>query len=352
MKFLSKTLQSALFILIIFFGMESSLFACTDFILINESRNVVVGRSMEFGANLESQIVIFPRNEKKVSKIKNRNGLSWTSKYAYVAITSFKKDLVADGMNEKGLSLGTLWFHNAKYPKIPSNVRSKTIALEDIGNWILGSFANVSEVKTAIQKIYIWAHVLKELKQIIPIHFSLHDSSGRNIVIEFVDGKMNIIDNEVGVLTNDPAFDWHVTNLSNYINLTAINKGEVVFDGSAIDPTGQGTGLLGLPGDWTPPSRFVKIAILKNFVKKTKTPEENINLAFHLLNTVDIAYGVVRSKEGSHFDHTQWVVVKDLVNKKLSYRTYKDLNIHTIDLMSEIGKLNSERKIIPMIGAI
>nr|NGX36732.1 hypothetical protein [Candidatus Anoxychlamydiales bacterium] len=57
-------------------------------------------------------------------------------------------------------------------------------------------------------------------------------------------------------------------------------------------------------------------------------------------------------KDGKEFDHTQWIVVKDLVNKKLSYRTYKDLNIHTIDLMEEISKLNSKKKIIPMVGAI
>ena len=349
MEILSKIFQSCLLIFLMLF---SSLFACTDFILDYGSKNVVVGRSMEFGSNLESQIVIFPKNEKRVSKIKNRNGLSWTSKYAYIAVTSFKTDLVADGMNEKGLSIGTLWFTDVKYPKIPTNARSKTIALEDLSNWILGSFANISEVKKGLQKIYIWAHVIKALKEIPPIHLSLHDQSGKSIVIEFVDGKMNLIDNEVGVLTNNPAFDWHVTNLSNYINLTAINKGKVVFDGTAINPVGQGSGLLGLPGDWTPPSRFVKIAILKNFVKKPKSVEESKNLAFHLLNTVDIPYGVVRSKDGKEFDHTQWIVVKDLVNKKLSYRTYKDLNIHTIDLMEEIPKLNSKKKIIPMVGAI
>jgi len=148
---------------------------------------------------------------------------------------------------------------------------------------------------------------------------------------------MKILDNPVGVLTNVPKLEWHLTNLRNYINLSAFNKDAVTFDGSVFTPTGQGTGLLGIPGDWTPPSRFIKIAILKNFVERAKTNNENINLALHLLNTVDIPYGVVRGANKNEYDYTQWVVVKDLSHQKLYYRTYRDLNIYSVDLRKEKG---------------
>ncbi|NGX44474.1 MAG: Choloylglycine hydrolase [Candidatus Anoxychlamydiales bacterium] len=333
-------------------GSFSSSFACTDFLLVNEKKNVVVGRSMEFGMKLQSAIEIYPKNEKHTSILSNsKKGLSWVSKYAYIGVTSFGSNLIADGMNEKGLSIGTLWFPGAKYPKIPKDKPEETIAIENLSSWILGSFKNLDEVREGLENIYIWFHEIKALKEVPPIHLSLHDSSGKSMVIEFLNGKMHIIDNVVGVLTNTPKFEWQVTNLSNYVNLTAVNKKIAHFDGSVIDPTGEGSGLLGMPGDWTPPSRFVKISLLKEFVKKTRSTRENVNLAFHLLNTVDIPYGVIRSVDGKNFDHTQWIVVKDLSNKTFSYRTYKNLNIHTINLEKEITKLKGKRKKIKMIGA-
>ncbi|NGX63668.1 MAG: Choloylglycine hydrolase [Candidatus Anoxychlamydiales bacterium] len=355
MSFLSnKKLPIFLYLSVILsFLVCNNLFACTDFLLVNENKNVVVGRSMEFATNLKSEIVLFPRKEKRVSILDNKQkGLSWISKYAYLAVTSFGLDLVADGMNEKGLSLGTLWFPGAKYPSVKAADLPNTIALEEIGNWILGNFATLDDLKQGLKKIHIYAKSLSQLKEVPPIHLSLHDRSGKSMVIEFIDGKMQVIDNVVGVLTNTPKFEWHVTNLENYINLSAIDKGRVVFDGTIINPTGQGSGLLGLPGDWTPPSRFVRIAIIKNFVKKTKTSDDNKNLAFHLLNTVDIPTGVVRSQNGKNFDYTQWVVVKDLSNKIFYYRTYKDLNIHMIDFAKEAKRLGAKKKKIPMIGAV
>jgi len=156
--------------------------------------------------------------------------------------------------------------------------------------------------------------------------------------------------NTVGVLTNTPKFEWQVTNLSNYINLTAVNKDPLSFDGSVLHPTGQGSGMLGIPGDWTPPSRFVRISLFKNFVTKTLTAEQNQNLAFHLLNTVDIPYGGVRSVSGKNFDFTQWAVVKDLSNNIFSYRTYLDLNIKTIKLDNEKDMLKGKIKKIAMPG--
>jgi choloylglycine hydrolase len=354
MKFLlldKSFLFKVIFPLFLLFSINT--YSCTDFLLMNNNKNVVVGRSMEFGMPLSSQIVIFPRNEKWLSKLENNEeGLSWTSRYAYISVTSFDLTLVTDGMNEQGLSLGTLWFETASYPDVTNTKKSQTINMLDFGNWILGSFSNVKEVKQAMNDISIWFHKISQLNNTIPpVHFSIHDTSGKSLVIEFINEKMNVSDNEIGVLTNTPEFSWHKTNLSNYINLTAIDKTQGKLDGTILDATGAGAGLLGIPGDWTPPSRFVKIAIFKNFIKPAKTPKENKNLAFHLLNSVDIPLGAIRNKDKQATDHTQWVVVKDLTNKTFSYRTYKNLNIKTIKLLNEIKKIGSARKKIQMKGA-
>jgi len=161
---------------------------------------------------------------------------------------------------------------------------------------------------------------------------------GRSLVVEFIDGEMQISDNPIGVLTNAPKFDWHTTNLRNYINLSSINKGPATLDGTVLDPTGQGSGLLGLPGDWTPPSRFVRMALLKGFVKKPKTASLNVNLALHFLNNVDIPYGAVQENKGQEFDYTQWAIVKDLSNGVLYYRVYKNLNVQSVNFEEMKGK--------------
>lgn len=321
-------------------------FACTDFLLKDEKDHVVVGRSMEFGTPLHSKITFFPKGEKSTSLLKDqKKGLSWKSRYAYLAITPFDLDIVVDGMNEKGLSIGLLWFPGAKYPKVSLKDPKKTIALEDLGNWILASFSSLEEVKQALKKVHIWADVISELKQVPPLHLSLHDRKGNTLTVEFLNGKMEILDNPVGVLTNAPKLEWHITNLRNYINLKAVNQKKEKLDGSTLEATGQGSGLLGIPGDWTPPSRFVKIAILKHFAIPAKSSAQNINLAFHLLNTVDIPYGVIRSARRKSYDYTQWIVVKDLENQKLYYRTYENMDLHCLDLKKIKGK---NRKNIPM----
>lgn len=316
-----------------------SIYSCTHFLLKDQNNQCVIGRSMEFGVDVQSQIVVFPSGQTHESLIDGHLGMRWTQKYAFVGMNVFHDDsLIIDGMNEKGLSIGGLWLPGTKYPSPKQKDLEQMVALKDIGSWVLGSFATVSEVRKALQKVVIYPTKVPELGKVPPLHFAIDDQLGQSIVIEFTDGKMNIFDNVVGVLTNAPTFDWHLTNLRNYISLSALNKGAVDLDGSVLDPTGQGSGMLGLPGDWTPPSRFVRIAAMKQFVSKTPTQGKNVNLAFHLLNTVDIPYGAIQQKDGKDFDYTQWIVVKDLANGNFYFRTYDNLNIGSINLRQAARK--------------
>lgn len=174
-------------------------FGCTDFILNEKYGSVIVGRSMDFCFDLQSQIVIFPKKEKRVSKIKNSKGFSWSSKYAYIAITNYKSDFVSDGMNEKGLSVGSLWFEKTSYPKISNKNLQKTISSLDLGNYILGCFSCVNEVKKDLKNKYIYPKIIKKLNVSSPLHLSIHDKFGKSIIIEFENHKMKIIDNKIGV---------------------------------------------------------------------------------------------------------------------------------------------------------
>lgn len=319
-----------------------SIYGCTDFILKDMQNKVVCGRSMEFGVKLPIDISIYPRGIKFQSCLEEgKKGKSWKGRFGFLGLTLSDSNMVVDGFNEKGLSIGILWFPGAKYPKITTKDPKKVLNIIDLTAWILSNFATCEQVKRALPKVQVWFHPIPGFQTTPPIHLSIHDKEGNSLAVEYFCNKMHILDNPPGVLTNAPKLEWHLTNLQNYINLSAINKGATSFNHTVLTPTGQGSGLLGIPGDWTPPSRFVRISIFKDYVQPALSAKENVNLAFHLLNTVDIPFGAIRSEKGKEFDYTQWVVVKDLENNTLFYRTYHNLNIKDIHLDSKALKKGS-----------
>lgn len=304
--------------------------ACTDFILKSQDNAYVVGRSLEFAMEMPTQIQLVPSGQAVSSS--DSKGISWTSKYPYLGVFYSSANVVMDGFNDKGLSVGVLWLPGTIYPEAASPPQGNQLFFADIGAWLLGSFASVEEVKEALGKVQIYAGPVKGFSFIPPVHFSIHDTQGKSLVLEFLEGKTHLFDNTVGVLTNAPEFPWHVTNIRNYLNLRALNVGQVNIDGTVLEPVGQGSGLNGIPGDWTPPSRFVRAAIFKQAIFQPKTAQDAANAALHILNTVDIPYGAVRSANNEGSDYTQWVVIKDLTNKKLYYRTYRNQNIAEVNL--------------------
>lgn len=324
--------------------------ACTDFTIATADKAIINGRSMEFGLVLNSNIIVFPRGEKHTSKTPNgKDGTQWTSQYGFVAADCLGLGFPIDGLNEKGLSIGFLWLPGTQYQEPKPSDADKTLAIEDLGFWLLGNFMTVSEVNVAIKNMFIWSHEFPQINGIPPLHIAIHDAQGNNLVIEFVDGVMKVYDNPNSVLTNYPTFDWQIINLRNYINLTAINKGSVNLSGSILGPTGEGSGLLGIPGDWTPPSRFVRITAFKSFAKLAENSTEGVHLAAHLLNTVDIPKGNIRSAKGeATADFTQWVVIKDLTNRMFYFRSYDNLDLKVIDLKKLNFTAGSPKNSLPI----
>jgi choloylglycine hydrolase len=127
-----------------------------------------------------------------------------------------------------------------------------------------------------------------------PLHLVLHDRNGEAAVVEWVGGTRQVYDNPIGVATNSPPFDWHLTNLRNYVNQSAMDVPALVINGKRVTPIGEGTGMLGLPGDFTPPSRFVRAVAFSANARVPDTVAGGVNAAMHLLSSFDIAKGVVR----------------------------------------------------------
>lgn len=337
--------------------------SCTDFLLQTKDGAYINGRSMEFAMDLQTTLSIHARGENHTSKAPSgSNGIQWTSKYGYLAATAFGKPLVVDGLNEAGLSFGALWLPGTEYQNIETRESKRALDFTDFGDWILGNFSTVDEVKEALKQIRVWGHPVAPLKSTPPLHVALHDATGNSLVVEFINGEMKVYDNPIGVLTNYPPFDWQLINLQNYIKLSAVNAEPINVGGVVIGQTGQGSGLLGIPGDWTPPSRFVRIVTLERFAVPGVNALEGVNLACHLLNSVDIPLGAVRKKENdsSTGDYTQWILIKDLTNQVVYFRSYHDLNLKAINLKqlnfdkpsTKAIPINTEKDIIDMTALL
>lgn len=313
--------------------LSGKVYACTDFLVQAQDGSIINGRSLEFGLEFQSKIKVFPRNQKMSSQAPGqKKGMQWVSKYGFLGVTGLGQNFSLDGMNEAGLSFGYLWLPGAtQYPTVPAQQMKNALDFTDFGSWVLGNFATVDEVKAALESVYIWAHTVPPLG-VPPVHAAIHDAQGRSLVIEFVGGQMKVYENPIGVLTNSPPFDWQITNLQNYLNLTPENPSPITLKGVPIAPPGQGSGFLGLPGDWSPPSRFIKIATYLRFAKEAANGIEAVNLSEHLLNSVDIALGLVRDPGKDTGDYTQWIVIKDLTQKVLYFRSYSDLTLKMVDL--------------------
>jgi choloylglycine hydrolase len=174
----------------------------------------------------------------------------------------------------------------------------------------------------------VWGEPNPVMQNQIPrFHFAVHDRNGGSIIIEYTNKQLRIYDNIACVMTNSPGYDFMLENLKSYVNLAPENVDRMYFDKQMI-PFGQGSGMLGIPGDFTPPSRFVKSAYLVYYSKKPETAEEGLRLAIHILNDVDIPFGSVSEKlpDGSKAcDYTQMRVFKDLKNSIMYVDTYENI---------------------------
>lgn len=310
---------------------------CTGIRLIAADGSVVYGRTMEFGYDTESEIIVIPRNYLLSGTApENASGLSWNARYAVVGVAMLNVIGVVDGINEKGLAGGLFYFpHYAQYQTIPTNHNKNIIAPWQLLTWILTQWQTVAEVKQALPTIIVPNIILSAWGCVPPMHVIVHDTHGKSLVIEYVDGIVTMHDNPLGVITNAPIFDWHLTNIKNYIRLSPYNSSSLELNGVQFDALGQGSGMLGLPGDFTPPSRFIRAVAYSACVIDTKTAEQTRDTAFHILNLFNIPRGVIaeKTKDTVHYDYTQWTTVADLHNKEYYWHTYDNNELSKIDLL-------------------
>ena len=200
-----------------------------------------------------------------------------------------QKEFIAEGINEAGLSAGLFFFpqYGGYEPYEPAR-NDRTLADLQFVAWMLTQFSTIDEVKAG-HRIGAYRRTGALRRSCIGASESL---PGRQVVLEIVGGVPHFYENEVGVLTNAPGFEWQLTNLNNYVNLYPGDAPVRQLGGITLRPTGGNSGFLGLPGDATPPSRFVRAAFYRATAPQRATGFETVQQCFHLLNNFDIPIGI------------------------------------------------------------
>ena len=276
------------------FALPARMEACTGIALSSANGARVLARTVEWAASpMQCGYAVVPRGYSQISFTPSgKDGLKFKAKYGYVGIYTDYQDFVVEGVNESGLSAG-LFFFPAFGEYTPYVAKRKSLALCDLQvvSWVLSQFSSIDEIKSAIEKKEV--DIISIDSRIGTVHWRFAEPGGRVMVLEFTEGKAKFYENPLGVLTNSPNFPWHLTNLANYINLRSGSSQPLqLANGLQVKPLGGGTGMLGLPGDFTPPSRFVRAAMLQSSAPLLPDAQQTALQAFHLLNSFDIPIGL------------------------------------------------------------
>lgn len=337
----------------------TSALACTGISLDAQDGAAIRGRTLEFGFPLQSNVIVVPAGTEFSGSLPGGGkGLTYRTRYGIVGANAFNELAIMDGLNDQGLSIGLFYFPGyAQYTPLTKENASRAIAPQDFGMWVLGNFATVDEVKRAVKDIAVVPTPMPGLGsangKVADVHFFIRDRSGNSIAVEPVGGTLKITDAPLGVMTNAPTYDWHMTNLDNYINLSVKDITTGKLGPVTLSTTGSGSGLLGLPGDFTPPSRFIRAAVFSQAAVPNADADDAVFAAFHILNQFDIPKGsVVNASVGKPAPEiTEWTAVSDLKNLRWYFRTHQDQSIRVVDLKQAIAAAKGKIKTIDMEAA-
>lgn len=294
------------------------------------TKNNYFGRNFDYEISYNEKVVITPRNFPfKFRKVNDIN-----QHYAFIGVATVVDDypLYYDATNEKGLSIAGLNFEgNAYYGE---EVKGKlNIAPFEFIPWILGQCSTIKEVKKLLEQINFVNINFSEKLPLSPLHWLVADKN-ESIVIENLKTGLKIYDNPVGVLTNNPTFDYQLFNLNNYQNLSTQTPNNLFSKNINLNSYSRGMGGLGLPGDLSSMSRFVKATFTKLNSVSGDSESESISQFFHILGSVEQQKGLC-DVGGKNYEYTIYSSCCNIDRGIYYYKTYENSQITAVDMNKE-----------------
>ncbi len=288
------------------------------------------GRTLDYEVSYGEEVVVTPRNFP--FHFRHMGGLS--SHYAIIGMATVAGEypLYYDATNEKGLSMAGLNFPgNADYKPLAEG--KDNVATFELIPWLLGQCATVEEAKAYLARMNLANTPFSPQFPVSPLHWIIADRDCA-ITVESVREGIRIYDNPVGVLTNNPPFDYQMTNLTNYMSLSTEPPENHFSDQLDLTPYSRGMGMLGMPGDLSSASRFVRVAFTKLHSVSGTSESESISQFFHILGSVAQQRGCVHMGEGK-YEITIYTSCCNTDRGIYYYTTYENSQITGVDLHRE-----------------
>lgn len=284
------------------------------------------GRTLDLEYTYEEQVTVTPRNY----EFRFRTKETIKSHYAIIGMATVADNypLYYEAANECGLSMAGLNFPgNACY--FPVTEGKDNIAPYEFIPWILSRCKDLTEARALLERINLCNIDFSDRFPLSPLHWIIADKE-EAITVESVAGGLNVYENPVGVLTNNPTFEYHMTHLCDYRNLTAQTT-ENRFGKVPLATYSRGMGGIGLPGDLSSASRFVRAAFVKLNSVAGEEENESISQFFHILGAVEQQRGCVILPDGS-YELTAYASCMNQDKGIFYYTTYENRCIHGVDM--------------------
>lgn len=296
-----------------------------------KNKNAYFGRNLDLERGYGESVVITPRRY----PLKMRHTQLTSPHYAMIGMAAVADNfpLYFEATNEKGLSAAGLNFpQNAVYHSYDD--QKDNVAPFEFIPWILGQCESVEEAKHLVEKTNLVNVNFSERLPLSPLHWMISDKK-HSIVAEPLESGLKVYDNPFEVLTNNPTFDYHSTNINNYMGLSTGPASNSFGDDIPLQNYSLGMGAIGLPGDFSSASRFVRAFFVKENSVSKNDEISNVNQFFHILNSVAMPKGCVWTKDG--FEYTRYSSCCNADTGVYYYTTYENLQItsvamHGVDL--------------------
>ncbi|WP_041669445.1 choloylglycine hydrolase family protein [Acetobacterium woodii] len=293
---------------------------CTSLTLSTSNQLNILARTMDFATILDPDLVFVPRKYPLASQV---DEIKRPANYAIMGMgQKTAPAILTDGLNEVGLACATLYFPDYAHYSDQIDATKTNLAPLEVVAWLLSNFATLDEVKAAVMQL----NLISDPAEIFtPLHWIVTDKTGHVIVVEPMKNGIVIHDNPLGVMANSPDLNWHLTNIRNYIGVNPNKLGPIKLNGVTFSPFGNGARTFGLPGDYTPPSRFLRAVFGKEAINVLENEDEGIKAAFHILSSVEIPKGSVFTDEG--VDYTQYTAAMVCNTGTYYFKTYDNNQI-------------------------
>lgn len=254
---------------------------------------------------------------------------------------------MTDGINSEGLTGGCFYFEEATCTSEESLIKKdkKPVVMDELVALFLSQCANVEEVAFLASKLAVinksTRNKMLDLETFLPLHQMFTDASGKSIILEAVNnGELKVYENTSGSIANSPTYDWHLTNLRNYVNLSDYTKPLLELGDLTIKDIESGSGLNGLPGDYTSPSRYIKITFLSKMMDK---PDDShaLNDLYNVFCSVIIPKGIEKDSP-TKSDYTAYWAGYDINNKELQLKPTASETFTKVTLDSLMNKFGDQ----------